>query len=223
MPLFKKRYAPRRKLIRRRKMATRTIRYANVFRKQILQPVQHFKRSVYLAGNIVSSVTSDTFGALSFTLSQVPNNVEFTSLYDQYRINGIKWTLIPRGNIADITPTGTAGVFQGQSTGVFTALDYDDATTPTSVNQLMEYQNVKMTRAHQMHSRYFKPRYNLAGVENLGTGLITNIKNTKAGWLDCDKITVPHFGIKYCLQQNVNYALQYDVKVDFYLSFKNVR
>lgn len=217
MPLFKKKYAPRTKLIRRRKMAPR--RAMGLRRPR--QPVQYFKRSVYLSGNILSSITSDVFQGLSFTLSQVPNNSEFTSLYDQYRINGIKWTLIPRGNTAELTGAPPT-VFQGQSTGIFSAIDYDDATAPTSINQLCEYQNMKMTRATQMHSRYIKPRVNLQGITNAGTGAVGSTMNTR-GWLDVSQINVPHFGLKLALQQSVNYNLTYDVKIDFYLAFKNVR
>lgn len=215
---MRRRYAPKRKLIRRKRMARRPMRMA----KSIRQPVQYFKRSVYFSGNLVTSITADTFISKFFTLNEVPNRSEFTSLYDQYRINGVKITWIPRGNVADIAPTGTAGVFQGQSTGVFSAIDYDDATVPTSINQLNEYQNCKMTRATQMHSRYLKPRINLQGTTNQGTGATGATFNTR-GWLDCTQDNVPHFGVKYAFQQSVNYAMTYDLKVDYYLAFKNVR
>lgn len=219
MPVQRRRYAPKRKLIRRKRYARRPMRMI----RSVRQPVQYFKRSIYLSGNILSSVSSDTFAGLSFTLSQVAGNAELTALFDQYRINGIKYSLIPRGNTAEITASsGASSVFQGQSTGVFSVIDYDDATAPTTITQLMEYQNLKMTRATQTHSRYFKPRVNLQGVTNLGTGATGPTMNTR-GWIDCDFINVPHFGLKLALQQAVNYNLTYDVKIDFYLAFKNVR
>lgn len=216
MPPKKNRFA-RRMFIRSRRRAV------TMSKRGVRQPIQYFKRSVYLSGNILSSTANDVFQALNFTLSQVPSYTDFTTLYDQYRINGIKWTLIPRGNTAEITAaSGASTVFQGQSTGVFSAIDYDDNTAPTSINQLCEYQNMKMTRATQLHSRYLKPRVNTTGITNIGTGVTGPMMNTR-GWLDCDFINVPHFGLKLALQQAVNYNLTYDVKIDFYLAFKNVR
>lgn len=216
MPPKKNRFA-RRMFIKSRRRAV------NMSKRGVRQPIQYFKRSVYLSGNILSSISNDVFQALNFTLSQVPSYTDFTTLYDQYRINGIKWTLIPRGNTAEITASsGASTVFQGQSTGVFSAIDYDDNTAPTSINQLCEYQNMKMTRATQLHSRYLKPRVNTTGITNIGTGVTGPMMNTR-GWLDCDFINVPHFGLKLALQQAVNYNLTYDVKIDFYLAFKNVR
>lgn len=210
------RLAPRR---RRRNMRLRR----GMIGRRIAQPVQYFKRSVYLSGNIVTSVTSDTFTNQFFSLSNVPNYTEFTNLYDQYKINAVKVTLIPRGNTAEITASsGASTVFQGQSVGVFSVIDYDDTAALANINEACQYQNMKMTRATQQHSRYLKPRFNLLSVTNQGTGATGASQNTR-GWLDCDYINVPHYGVKWALQQNVNYNLTYDVKIDYYLAFKNVR
>jgi len=210
------RLAPRR---RRRNMRLRR----GMIGRRIAQPVQYFKRSVYLSGNIVTSVTSDTFTNQFFALSSVPNYTEFTNLYDQYKINAVKVTLIPRGNTAEITASsGASTVFQGQSVGVFSVIDYDDTAVLANINEACQYQNMKMTRATQQHSRFLKPRFNLLSVTNQGTGATGASQNTR-GWLDCDYINVPHYGVKWALQQNVNYNLTYDVKIDYYLAFKNVR
>lgn len=221
--LAKRRYAPRRKLITRHRMARLLRHRRGMMGRSIPQPVQYFKRSVYLSGHILTSVTSDTFTNQFFSLSSVPNYTEFTNLYDQYRINGVKVTLLPRGNTAEITASsGASTVFQGQSTGVFSVIDYDDTAVLSSIQQACEYQNMKMTRATQQHSRYLKPRFNLLSITNQGTGATGASQNTR-GWLDCDYINVPHYGVKWAFQQNVNYNLTYDVKIDYYLAFKNVR
>lgn len=212
----------RARLVPRRRRRNMRLRRGMIGRR-IAQPVQYFKRSVYLSGNIVTSVTSDTFTNQFFALSSVPNYTEFTNLYDQYKINAVKVTLIPRGNTAEITASsGASTVFQGQSVGVFSVIDYDDTAVLANINEACQYQNMKMTRATQQHSRYLKPRFNLLSVTNQGTGATGASQNTR-GWLDCDYINVPHYGVKWALQQNVNYNLTYDVKIDYYLAFKNVR
>lgn len=212
----------RRRPVRKPKARIMRLRRGMIGRR-VRQPVQYFKRSVYLSGNIVSSVTSDVFTNQFFALSNVPNNSEFTALYDQYRINGVKVTVIPRGNTAEITASsGASTVYQGQSTGVFSVIDYDDTTPLANINEACQYQNMKMTRATQQHTRYLVPRFNLQGITNQGTGATGSMMNTR-GWIDCTQINVPHFGLKWAFQQNVNYNLSYDVKIDYYLAFKNVR
>lgn len=220
MPRFRRARGGR--LARHRRRRNMRLRRGMIGRR-IAQPVQYFKRSVYLSGNIVTSVTSDTFTNQFFALSSVPNYTEFTNLYDQYKINAVKVTLIPRGNTAEITASsGASTVFQGQSVGVFSVIDYDDTAVLANINEACQYQNMKMTRATQQHSRYLKPRFNLLSITNQGTGATGASQNTR-GWLDCDYINVPHYGVKWALQQNVNYNLTYDVKIDYYLAFKNVR
>lgn len=220
MPRFRRARGGR--LARHRRRRNMRLRRGMIGRR-IAQPVQYFKRSVYLSGNIVTSVTSDTFTNQFFALSNVPNYTEFTNLYDQYKINAVKVTLIPRGNTAEITASsGASTVFQGQSVGVFSVIDYDDTAALANINEACQYQNMKMTRATQQHSRYLKPRFNLLSITNQGTGATGASQNTR-GWLDCDYINVPHYGVKWALQQNVNYNLTYDVKIDYYLAFKNVR
>lgn len=184
--------------------------------KSLRQPVQYFKRSTYSSGFQMNSTTNDIHGVYYFTLNSVPGVSDFTGLYDQYRIMAVKWSLIPRGNASDITPAGTAAA---QSVGVFSCLDYDDSTALTGITQYLQYQNHKMTRSHQVHSRYLKPKIN---AEILNNTTIANALNTR-GWLDVQAADIPHYGIKYCLQQAPNSAQQFDLKVDYYLAFKNVR
>lgn len=217
--LVKRKSAPRVKLIRKKRMAQRVVSPLKRVMRQIRQPVQYFKRTLYYSGWTANSTTADTFLNYYGVLSVVPNYTEFTNLFDQYRINGIKIQLIPRGNSSDIG-TSSASPPTGQSVGVFSIIDYDDINVLTSFTQAVQYQNLKMTRSHQIHSRYFKPRiansvYNgAAGVVNAGS---------VRGWIDCDNPSVPHMGVKMVLQQSPNLAQTFDLKIDYYLAFKNVR
>ena len=59
------------------------------------QPVHYFKRNTYAINAVTSSATTDTFQSVSFQLADVPNFTEFTSLYDQYQIQSIKYISCP--------------------------------------------------------------------------------------------------------------------------------
>lgn len=219
MPLWKRKTAPKSRMIQRKRLARRPMRRVG---RTLKQPVQFFKRTQYLSGFLSNSTANDVFGAMVFTLSSIPNVTDFTHLYDQYKINGVKVSFIPRGTNSDIgNPISSPG-YTGQSVGVFSALDYDDNNSPTSIQQLCEYQNMKMTRSHQVHTRYLKPRLLATGPLN-STGTTANTMVRKPTWIDCTDTLVPHFGVKYCLQQAPNVAQQFDVKVDYYLAFKAVR
>lgn len=215
MPI-RRRFAAKTKLIRRKRLARRPM--GRIVRAP-RQPVQYFKRSVYYSAWTANSTTTDIFVNYYGVLNVLPNVSEFTSLYDQYRINGIKVTLIPRGNQSDI---GTASGTVAQSVGVFSVIDYDDISPLTSLNQALQYQNLKMTRSHQIHSRYFKPRILNSVLANAGTGAVANAGSTR-GWLDVNSGDVPHMGVKFVLQQSPNSTQTFDVKIDYYLAFKNVR
>lgn len=214
MPL-NRRYAAKRKLIRRKRWAGRLAR--SRVPKTLRQPIQYFKRSAYFSGWAANNTTADNFLVTFATLNSVPNASDFTTLYDQFRINGVKFTLIPRGNQSDI---GTASGTVAQSVGVFSVIDYDDSNALTSLGQALQYQNMKMTRSHQIHSRYFKPRIMTSA--DATTGIV--MANNTRGWLDvATGADVKHLGIKYVLQQSPNSSQQFDLKVDYYLAFKCVR
>lgn len=211
MPI--RRRMPRLKLIRRKRLARPALRK----RVAVKQPIHYFKRTQYNSGWTANSTASDIFANYYGSLNQVPSVSDFTGLYDQFKILAMKLTLIPRGTSSDITPVGTAA---GQSVGVFSVIDYDDNANLTSISQACQYQNMKMTRSHQQHSRYFKPRIDMGTVAAAGT---QNAVNTR-GWLDvATGSDVNHYGIKYALQIAPNAVQTFDLKVDYYLAFKNVR
>jgi len=204
---------PRSKLIRRKRLARPMLRK----RVAVKQPIHYFKRTQYTSGWTANQLLSDTFVNYYGSLNQVPSSSDFTGLYDQFKILAMKLTLIPRGTSSDITPVGTAA---GQSVGVFSVIDYDDNNNLTSISQACQYENMKMTRSHQVHTRYFKPRIQAPAVASAG---VQNAVNTR-GWLDiATGGDVNHYGIKYALQIAPNSVQTFDLKVDYYLAFKSVR
>lgn len=198
--------AGKRKPWLKRNMRKRVIRK----RTGIKQPVQYFKRTLYAKGYKVSSTTADTFLSFPASLGQVPNSSEFVALYDQYKICGIKWTLMPRTTEAGVTTN--SGV-------VGSVIDYDDSNVPTATDQLAQYQNFRMTRGNMIHKRYFKPAISQLMYQS---GVINAYGPKKGAWIDITYPDVPHYGLKAVIQQTDS-VLTYDLKVDYYLAFKNVR
>lgn len=201
--VMKKRTAPRRRLVRRRRMARRPMRTGR-------QPVHNFKRTAYYNGLIAGSTLSDVSGGLIGQLNQVPNYTEFTALYDMYKINGIRWRFSPRANSAE------AGTNQGLIK-LFTGIDYDDITTP-SLTDILQYESLRVTQSNKDHVRFVRPRVAKAVYQtSVGTGY-----SAGRGWIDCANPTVAHYGLKWVLQQLPAGNQSYDLQVTYYLSFKNV-
>lgn len=187
--------------------------------RRIKQPVQFFKRTVYLPNLYVSSSLSDVFFAQVFRLTDVPNVTEFTSLYDQYQIKGVRVKLMPKFDTATQTGTGTIPTAQHVMNRVFSALDYDDNTAVTAVSDLTQYQNMRQTKGTRDHVRYFKPRCLSEAYGGLGT---THYMPKANQWIDTSNPGTPHYAIKWGITQCA-LNLSYDMQIDYYLAFKNVR
>lgn len=175
-----------------------------------VQGTHYFKRQLYIPSDLLASGGTSLNFARGFSLSQLPGVAEFTTLFDQYRILKIKARWMPRANSAELYANNTIG-------SLFTVVDYDDVGTPTAINDLMQYQNLKTTRHVGEHVRVFKPQF------NVNTGLTGN--RPSRGWLDMNDTTIVHHGIKGHLQGNGNAAVTviYDCILTFWVAFKNVR
>jgi len=178
---------------------------------RLIVPGTHeFKRTVYLPA-FTSVAGSNVFGALNFNLAAVPGASEFTALFDMYKISAVKVMFMPRGNSAEVGTNNNNGK-------MFTVLDYDDDTVPGAIDTLMQYEGLKTTSLTQDHTRYLKPKF----ARSIYQSAVTTAYGVGSGWIDCDSSPVPHYGVKYALQGTAG-ANIIDLKVTYYLKFKNVR
>lgn len=198
------------KLGKRKPWLKRNLRKRPVRRVGIRQPVQYFKRTLFVKAAYASSAVTDTLFSRKFALSDLANYTEFTSLYDQYKIRAIKFSLIPRVTEADTSQSVPT---------VSTCIDFDDNTAPSSIDDMVQYQNFKMTRGNKIHNRYWKPAVS-SMAWNSGVGTAYTV--SKNLWIDVGSSGIPYFGIKGCIQQSA-VAQTFDLKVDYYMMFKNVR
>jgi len=183
------------------------------------QPVQFFKRSVYSTAYLTATSAGAFGSSKNFKLTDVPNATEFTNLYDQYQIKGIKITLIPRANSADVIN----GSLVQPIGNLWSVIDYDDGTAPTTIDTVLQYPNLKRTQMVKSHSRYFKPKY----VQQLySSAAVVGYGNAHPNsWIDCNSSAVEHYGLKFWVDliPTVGTTIQYDAHIIYYLAFKNVR
>lgn len=198
------------RIIRRR--ARRGMKRSMVRRNRPI--VYNFKRSFRLSQLVFNSGTTLMYGE-QFDITQLPNVSEFSSLFDLYKLNAIKFELVPCQTSSDVNPSSTS-IFLPN---IHSCLDYTDSTAPTGINEIMQYSNAKRTKITRRHTRYFKPRAN-QDVNN------TVISSVKPGWYGFGA-PVPMYGVKWGLDQVFNVVpgqgFGIDRYVTFYFSCKNVR
>lgn len=177
----------------------------------IRQPVQFFKQTQYYPAWLTTNTSTEVIQNIQFSLGALTQGTTFADLYDQYMIKGISAVLIPRGNVD--------GVSQPFSTPTWSILDYD-GNFPTTIAGMNEYQNVRMKRGTSLHKRYLKPAVAPAVYNTLTTTAYAVKKNV---WLDCAFPNVPHYGLAFGVDNTPAQAISFDLKVTYYVAFKNVR
>jgi len=163
----------------------------------------------------ISVAPGTTFlNAYSFSLNQVGGNLgAFGNLYDQYKINKVVMTFVPKFNSSDVgqAPTG------GQMSMIASCIDYDDAVAPLSVGDILEHNNAKLHRT-KVFTRVVRPCVNF----NVSTGATAGVSTKQSPWLDVVNTNVPHFGVKIGIT-GTSVTQSYDIICKYYLSFKQVR
>lgn len=127
--------------------------------------------------------------AFSFRLDQLPSYAEFTSLFDQYRIRGVRlWGLLTRYNVN--TASGAIGTVPIR-TQFLTVSDYDDGTPLAATTDYYQYSNVRAsTRAPK---RFIRPRP-AAAMYGGAFSKFASVNNRV--WIDSANPDVLYYGVK---------------------------
>ena len=175
-----------------------------------------FRRNCFMGE--IQSQTVPVVGGLVFALEHLPNYTEFTTLFDQYRINKVVCKFIPTANQLNVnTAPNTVTVPQ-----IYTVTDYDSATSPSTVNEMMEYATVKAVSSNKPFTRVLVPR-TASPIFRSGV-TAAYMQNPARQWIDCNYHDVPHYGIRYYLMPSLaNYSFVYRVEAVFYFTCKSLR
>lgn len=174
--------------------------------------VHHFKRT-FQSTSINNLSAGASAGVYCPQLTNLPNATEFTTLFDEYRINKVVVKFIPNFTGSDMNPNATFNSMPN----IYSIIDYDDQSTPANLDELLQYPSMKLTRGNSIHTRVFTPKVSL---DVNGTG---GVAAKAKQWLDCAVSTVPHNGMKYWLDAAGVSTGSYRVFVTMYFSCRGVR
>lgn len=207
---------PVKRTYRRKKGARRKRRVVRKYRLSRRIPnnsrTYTFTRS-YFAGQIVSAAALPVFGSLFFTLGNLPNSSEFTSLFDEYRVGKLTFNFVPiklQGNIdaAYSCPE------------LFTIVDKDDSTVPSSINEFLQSPSMRIVSSSRRFRRYFYPKF----ASSMYVSAVSTGYGARNGWVDCTNSDVPHYGLKYMMNPStIASAFIYQVFVTATVKFRGVR
>lgn len=156
-----------------------------------------------------------------FTLSQLPNYTEFTDLFDQYRIVGIRALFMPRLNMQSNSQQVAAFT---EIPPIHTAVDTDDASNFASYSEALQHANLKTHNQFRPFSVFFRPKISTAAY----SGAFTSYTANTSPWIDCSSPGVQYYGLKICTSNysaanNQSIDPTWDIVFTYYLQFKNLR
>jgi len=206
---------------------TKRPRYTKYIRRQLgygANRTYKFKRGCVLNTMTITmnGVLTSSTGSYSFKLSDLPQYTEYTAMFDRYRITGVKLHVFPR--ISQQTPAGNTTAATAYSPVIAHTIDYDDATAPTDINTINQYDTVKFQYEFKPFKVWIKPR---AAQAQYGAGVFTSYGNSSPKqWMDVASPDIAYYGWKWATNgysAALNGNQYWDVLATYYLEFMSPR
>jgi len=118
-----------------------------------------FQRTVEGAFDITTTGLVANFGVFNFSLNDLPNYTEFTTLFDLYKIERIEIEWTP-----EYTELTDASVLSSAVNVYFNSAIDPAGNTPASVDDVLQYRSLHSTAITKMHKRDFVPAYLMDGI-----------------------------------------------------------
>jgi hypothetical protein len=157
---------------------------------------------------ITSSTLVPVAVAQAFSLDQLDDFKAYTTIFDEYKIEGVEAMISPLVDVAPIV---------GQSTGMLASVvDTDDAVPLTTFAESGHYTNCITTTGNYSHLRSIRPKFSRA---LYSSALVTGY-GSSVGWLDSSSPSVPHYGLK-AIWSTTSAPIQADLVVRYLIAFRH--
>jgi hypothetical protein len=137
------------------------------------------------------------------------------SVWDQYRIDAIRFSITPENNAVGLVTNSTTNLVD-----LHCVIDYDDSTALTSAAAALGYSNCMVLSPGESGERVFQPRAALAAY----AGAFTNFGNVGGMWIDSASSGVQHYGVKFWRPGGTAGQTTFqtwDITVEYFISFKS--
>lgn len=165
---------------------------------------------------LTSSTTDRDFYAFVFRLIDIQGYTAFTAMFDQYKILKVMVTIIPRQNVNAPSFTGNVGA------PLITVIDHDGfGGLPTS-GDLLAYQTCIESSPLSTLRRVVYPSFRSSALDEKNNNSLGSATRQR-GWVDCANPNIAWHGLFLMLPQTTTVNLQWDLRMEYYLAFKDVR
>lgn len=213
---------------RRKPFAKRARMMRRVPRSLKLNTVTFKRKFWYANWQPSTTTTADFWKYWTVNLAAVPQYAEITSLFDEYRINALKFEFHPRFDSFagdNTTDTTLPGITNQSGTKLHILVDPSSTLTPSgtyvssTLNVLMENGNVRTHSGNRIVSVYYKPKF----YDTVG-GVAGRMSSPK--YLRTDSSAIQHLGFHSFAQDNNfngTFGQSWDVFVTAYISARNMK
>lgn len=169
--------------------------------------------------NIISNsaIAPSITGILKFALTDLPNPTDFTMLFEQFKITGVKLRFIPYIGTENSSPSG---VFLDTMAMCIDRGANDQINASYGFNSLLENQDVKLRNSQKPFSMWVgTPTFHQPADSATQVAY-------KSGWLDSELAasrSVDHHGVKWAFATSRpdTVALYYKVFATYYVKCRN--
>jgi glutathione peroxidase-family protein len=164
---------------------------------------------------------------MAFTLQDLPNYAEFTSLFERYRLESVEIVLHPFNTFTETATTASNGACGGF---LHSFVDYNDVGVVTanqsSINSMRERPSYRTMNVASQKPYTWALRPRVAVPAYASTGF-SGYSNMAAPWIDSISTDVEHYGMKWLFEiANASPLIQFlNFKLEFRytLSFTDVK
>lgn len=212
---------------RRKRMMRRKLMRPSRVPRSIGSSVINVQRTGFIGSWTFSSATTSGFWKYyTFNMLSANNFGEFKNIFDEYKVNALKFTFRP--NYDTVTGTDTS-LAPARATHYFhTIVDPASTLIPSgtygsgTLNPLLENGKVRTKNGLRPFSVYFKPK-----CQDQLSGGGTTTRVLKSPWVKTNEDAVDYRGFHIYWQTNAFdtsvAAPKVDVYVTCYMQFKNIR
>jgi len=158
----------------------------------------------------------------TFSLIQIENYTNYTSIWDQYRINMVKVEFIPiMTEIVNKPFDDSTTVTVTRMPNYCVSIDRDDSA-PETYDELRARQYSFIRKATRPLTLKFKPN-RLMETYSTATTTGYTVDNSKK-FLDCAYAKIPHWGLKVAMQSaSPSACYQIQIRTTYYMSYAHRR
>jgi hypothetical protein len=161
---------------------------------------------------ITSSNVGTVYSGQYFTIAQMGGVANFIAVFDEYRIDAIEVWIEPTFNTAPST-AAEQGTF-------VSAIDLDDASTPSSYTTVASYQDAVDTSVFSAHYHKWVPT---ASSAYFAGAVFTGYGSETRPWLDSTSTSIQHYGLKVAVSATTTNSLVFRVMVRLSVTFRGLR